>query len=97
MVRPGSGPALKLVEKAGEWFLELNAGLDVKTGGPLVTSELLGRTAVSGMAFKMPDGSPIRLDRDYSGDPHAAGHPRPGPFGGLTDKAVRAWPVAGRR
>ncbi len=45
-----------------------------------VTTALLGTAQVSHMAYENPDGSPLRVDRDYHGKPIDTANPVPGPF-----------------
>ncbi|HSP43566.1 MAG TPA: hypothetical protein VLO11_11890, partial [Luteolibacter sp.] len=89
-------PAIRLRAENGTWFLDLNVGWGGTASGPLVTSDLLGETAVSGMAFVKPDGSPYRLDRDFHGGSHAGNNPSPGPFAGIGDgtHSIKVWPPA---
>ncbi len=44
--------------------------------------------------FVQPDGTPYRLDKDYSGAARDAANPAPGPFEFTTDSTVRlrVWP-----
>jgi alpha-L-arabinofuranosidase len=46
----------------------------------LVTSTLLGRTVVSGQSYVNPDGSEVKLDRDFFGNKRNSHHPTAGPF-----------------
>jgi alpha-N-arabinofuranosidase len=46
----------------------------------LVTTALLGKTAISDAAYEQPDGSPIRIDTDYFGNCRNPANPTPGPF-----------------
>jgi hypothetical protein len=94
LILPDFDPELNLREEKGAWFLEMNAGWDGGSTGPLVTSELLGKTAVSGMGYVKPDGSPYRLDRDFTGASRSETSPTPGPFearpGGK--QSIKLWP-----
>ena len=79
--RPGMDPGLELVEKgrgvALRWRLESDWKGDAKR--TLVTTDSLGKTAISQAYYENPDGSGLRIDRDYWG--HARGEdPCPGPF-----------------
>lgn len=47
---------------------------------PVVTSERLGRSRVSGQPFVNPDGSPLRIDTDFFGKPRDPHKPAAGPF-----------------
>jgi alpha-N-arabinofuranosidase len=47
---------------------------------PVVTSARLGKTAVAGLPYEMPDGSPVTVDRDFSGVVRNAANTMPGPI-----------------
>jgi alpha-N-arabinofuranosidase len=87
-------PAVRLREDGGKWLLEVDSGWGGKSTGPLVTSELLGNTVVSDQAYVQPDGSPLRLDRDFIGVVRSETSPSPGPFearpGGR--QSIKLWP-----
>lgn len=96
---PDFDPHLKLVEKPGGWFLEL--ALDKAWAAAprqLVTTERLGKTAIAGLPFENPDGSPIRIDTDYFGRKRNRSNPFPGPFelraSGL--ESLKVWPLGPR-
>jgi len=83
VVLPAYDPGLKLVEKAGGFFLELS--LDGVPGpGPrrLVTAAILGKAVIPDLPYEQADGSPVRIDADYFGRPRKATDPAPGPFEG---------------
>ena len=87
------------VEKDGNnVFLEMD--FDKKWGSTrkrkIVTTELLGKTRVANQAFENADGSPLRIDTDYFGNPRNAENPFPGPLelSDSTDK-IRIWPSEG--
>jgi alpha-N-arabinofuranosidase len=75
-------PGVKLVTSAhgAQLALTLNPGWAGEASRKLVTTELLGRTAISDAAYEQPDGSPLRIDTDYFGKPRNASNPTPGPF-----------------
>jgi len=56
----------------------------------IVTGSLLGKTAVSGLPFDNADGSPVRIDQDYLGQPRGES-PTPGPFEKLSGTTIRLW------
>lgn len=87
-------PAPRLREENGAWLLDLEVGWSATASGPMVATELLGKTKVSGMTFVKPDGSPFQLDRDFHGKPRAGKHALPGPFEALPDgrQTLRVWP-----
>lgn len=78
LVRDDFDPEVRLREENDLWFLDWNVGWSAF--GHLVTSEALGKTAVSRLPFVSPDGSPFRLDQDYAGAARPAGAPSIGPF-----------------
>jgi alpha-N-arabinofuranosidase len=82
LVKPEFDPALKLVEKADGFYLELK--FDKAWAGErtrqLVTTERLGRAALPHLPYERPDGTPIRVDTDYFGTSRNETNPAPGPF-----------------
>jgi alpha-L-arabinofuranosidase len=70
--------------------------LALRAGPPLVTTELLGTAVVPNAPFVQPDGTPYRLDRDYSRAARNAANPSPGPFEFTTDSTLRlkVWPLS---
>jgi hypothetical protein len=88
-------PAMKLVEKVDGWWLEVRidpAWESVRRN--LVTSELLGTSAVTGAPFEQGDGKPYLLDTDYFGNKHPEIGPSAGPFllSGVQNLRVKVWP-----
>ena len=75
-------PAVKLVEKAGGWYLEMTSDKAWNGGAKreLVTTALLGMTAISKLPFENPDGSPVKIDGDYFGKPRESATLTSGPF-----------------
>jgi alpha-N-arabinofuranosidase len=82
LVKPEFDPALKLVEKADGFYLEVT--FDKAWAGErtrkLVTTELLGKAAIPNLPYKQPDGTPIRVSTDYFGKSRNETNPTPGPF-----------------
>ncbi|MCX8091633.1 MAG: hypothetical protein N3I86_12015 [Verrucomicrobiae bacterium] len=80
LVLPAVNPAPRLVEQNGQWFLHLTVGdwaQQAQTG--LVTTERLGKARVPAAAYENPDGTPLRVDRDYFGRRRDPKRPAPGP------------------
>jgi alpha-N-arabinofuranosidase len=98
LVLPDFDPALNLRNDGGAWFLEMNAGWGGEATGPLVTSGLLGKAVVSGQGYVKPDGSPYRLDRDFTGAARSETSPSPGPFEARPagSQLIKLWPPQGR-
>ncbi|NLF68538.1 MAG: DUF1565 domain-containing protein [Candidatus Anammoximicrobium sp.] len=82
LVQPKADPALKLVENADGFYLELTFDQRWTSPAtrPLVTSELLGQAAIPQLPFEQPDGTPIRINTDYFGQPRNEANPTTGPF-----------------
>ncbi len=97
VVRPDFDPAVKLVEEADGWYLELALDQDwaAAQARKLVTTETLGKAVIPNVLYQQPDGSPLRLDADYFGKARAD-NPFPGPFelpeGGK--QRLKVWPPA---
>ena len=47
---------------------------------PVVTAERLGTAQVTGLPYEMPDGSPVKVDRDLSGVLRTVANTLPGPI-----------------
>jgi alpha-N-arabinofuranosidase len=81
VVEAGSAPAPKLLEKADGFYLQIAfEGAFGARKRELVTSALLGKAAIPDLPYERPDGSPIRIDRDYFGKTRPSSGPTPGPF-----------------
>ena len=82
IVKPSIDPGVQLVSKPTGLFLEIKfdkAWTDEKTR-KLVTTALLGKAVIPDLPYEQPDGSPIRIDTDYSGKSRSESNPTPGPF-----------------
>ncbi len=95
LVKPDFDPALKLVEIAGGFYLEVtfDQGWSAGRTRKLVTTELLGKAAIPKLGYEQPDGTPIRINTDYSGKPRSKANPTPGPFEnpGLGAIQLKVW------
>jgi alpha-N-arabinofuranosidase len=82
LVQAEADPGIQLVEKPDGFHLEITVDKAWTAGKTrtLVTTERLGKAAIPGLPYEMPDGSPIRIDKDYFGKPRKASNPAPGPF-----------------
>jgi hypothetical protein len=73
--------ALRLMMQDGPVTLRLDfPAAAQRVGGELVTTERLGRAAISNERYENADGSPLTIDTDYFGKPRSAERPTPGPF-----------------
>jgi hypothetical protein len=72
---------VKLVVEGDTAVLHLTLDEAVqKAATTLVTTELLGKAKIPGVAYENPDGSAIKIDTDYFGKPRIEANPTPGPF-----------------
>ena len=81
---PDSKPDFSIVEDGSNVFLNLTIPepvTGVKT--ELVTTELLGKAKMPNELFENPDGTPLKIDKDYFGKSRSANSPSCGPFDGL--------------
>jgi hypothetical protein len=53
---------------------------DQKPQTALVTTERLGKAKIPGVSYENPDGTPLKIDIDYFGNPRDPVNPTPGPF-----------------
>ncbi|MGN6726140.1 MAG: right-handed parallel beta-helix repeat-containing protein [Tepidisphaeraceae bacterium] len=93
---PDADSAVHVIEKGDGFYLDFTAEPTWRAPqpGPLVTSDLLGRTQISGVGFEQADGRPYRFDRDYFGHARNPAEPFPGPFE-LTSfgrQSIKVWP-----
>jgi len=81
VVQAGVDPKVSVVEEGRNVYLHLTLGEAVKKSNTtLVTTELLGKAKIPGLAFENPDGSPLTIDSDYFGKPRNEASPTAGPF-----------------
>ena len=96
LVMPDFDPELRLTEEKDGYYVEMNFEANWASGRrrKLVTTELLGKAAISNVAFERPDGGPVRVGTDYLGRLRNEEHPMPGPFESPGQGRVRiqVWP-----
>ena len=75
-------PAVRLVEKPGGLYLELNfdKAWSAERGRKLITTEILGKAAIPDAAFEQRDGEPLRINTDFFHKERSENNPTPGPF-----------------
>lgn len=87
--------------QAGETVtLQLNlGGAAPATNTALVTTERLGKALIPGLGYENSDGSPLRIDTDYFGQPRDPLSPTAGPFErpGVGLLALEVWPMDWKR
>ena len=81
----------RLAEQHGSVFLVWDSPPEFAGAATqLVTSELLGKTAVSELGFDNHDGAALRIDADYTGRARNATRPWPGLFEQIDGK-IQVW------
>lgn len=81
VVLPGFDPQMTMTEEEMEYVLNIVLDHTFRSDmNRLVTTELLGRTAVSGLPFMDYDASPLQIDKDFFGMKRDGTNPFPGPF-----------------
>ena len=95
VVLPEFDPGLRLVQADGSVTLEMLAlpAAAFVPARPVVSTALLGKTALSDMAYENPDGSPLQIGSDYFNARRNPNHAAPGPFEmtGESKIRVRVW------
>jgi alpha-N-arabinofuranosidase len=88
-------PAVRLVPKAGGYWLEMMVDKSWAREPPrkIVTGERLGKAATPNLPYEQPDGTPLRLSQDYFGKPRDEANPAAGPFEnpGTGPLALKVW------
>lgn len=91
---PGHDPKVRIVEEGQQAYLTFVWPAAMRSPATvLVTTALLGQARVPELAYENPDGSPLRVDRDYFGQRRSAAGPTPGPFEspGEGELRLRVW------
>lgn len=85
------------LEKQGDIYLEghLDASWAEQKKRTLVTTERLGKAKIPDLPYVNPDGSSIRVDTDYFGNPRKPENPFPGPFASprAMESSIKVWPI----
>jgi len=82
LVEPEFAPALKLVQEAGGWHLEMTYDpvRNTERTRKIVTTKLLGQAMIPNAPYEQPNGKRIRINTDYFGKPRNEANPSAGPF-----------------
>jgi hypothetical protein len=89
-----SDPKIKLVQETEQFFLELSLPPDLaKAETRPVSTALLGKARIPGVAYENADGSPLRIGKDYFGKKRSSTQPSAGPVEhpGKGDLKLRLW------
>ena len=95
LLLPDFDPEIRLVEESDGFYMEFHfdeSWADLQSR-KIINSDILGRVAVPGLPFEMPDGSPYTIDIDYLGNQRSQEAIFPGPFAaaGGGKKRVKVW------
>lgn len=95
LVKPDVDPAIRLVEEADGFYLELkyDPAWNTERTRKLVTTNLLGRAIIPNLPYEQRDGKPICINTDYFGRSRKESNPTPGPFEnpGQGDLKLKVW------
>lgn len=97
LLKPEFDAALTLTQREDGWYLAFNS--DPRWASEqkrrLVTTELLGKAKIPDCPFENPDGTPVKLEKDYLGASRDPENPFPGPFEKVRDgrQEVKVWPL----
>jgi alpha-L-arabinofuranosidase len=96
LAQASANPRIKNIHQPDGLYLRmtLDPGWSGERTRKLVTSDLLGTSLVAKAPFEQTDGSPLRIDRDFFGQPRNEANPRPGPFETVNPGVVmmKIWP-----
>jgi len=77
----GSDPKPAISDEGGSVYLHLTLWKKMqKAATSLVTTDILGKAKVPGLAYENADGSPLVITTDYFGKNRNATNPSAGPF-----------------
>jgi hypothetical protein len=83
-----------ILSERGSVFLRMAFGSELsKAATQRITTEVLGRSKVTGLPFENADGTPVIIDYDYFGNKRSASRPYPGPFEspGTGEVRLKVW------
>jgi len=87
-------PTIKLVEDRERVYMQFTMNDDFyHQNGKIVSTELLGKAKIPKAAFENPDGSSLKIDRDYSDNVRTAENNYAGPFVNLPKGkvSIKVW------
>jgi hypothetical protein len=92
LILPGAEPQPAIVEEGDSVYLRLTFGQALrKAATKRVTTGLLGKAKVTGLAYENPDGSPLVIDTDYFGKKRKETTPGPFENPGQGDLKLKVW------
>lgn len=98
---PDFDPGIKLERRNDAWYLniKLDTEWSKRQSRPVVTSALLGKTALTGLPYVQADNSSYRINSGYFGRERDSHNPFPGPFAQPKNgqNELKVWPVQTKR
>ena len=94
LIVSGIDPKPTIIEEGDSVYLQLTPGQAVQNAVTTrVTTGLLGKAKIPGLAYENADGSTLTIDSDYFGKKRSETRPSAGPFEnpGLTDLKLKVW------
>jgi alpha-L-arabinofuranosidase len=95
LVKPDLDPAFLLKTMPGGVYLEMkfDPAWTAEVPRKIVTTAIMGKAVLPDLPYEQPDGSPIRIDNDYSGRSRSQTSPTPGPFEhpGVGEQEIKVW------
>jgi alpha-L-arabinofuranosidase len=101
-VRAEVDPGVKLLNEDGRFTLSLAVGSEVKKAPTArVITPRLGKARIPDLPYENADGTALKVDTDYFGQPRSHTHPTAGPFEklgklGAGEFQFRVWDRAGK-
>jgi hypothetical protein len=81
---------IQLTEESDHVYLQFSLPEEIDKGSrPFITTEFLGKTKISELIIENPDGSKIRIDKDYIGQSRNEQNPSAGPFEIINEGLLR--------
>jgi len=87
-------PRIEVVEEGENVFLKISVDPSLlKLDSKMITSDQLGKALIPDLPFENPDGSPVKIDKDYLGADRNAKNPMPGPFEKIEagEQRIKVW------
>jgi len=91
---PSFDPEIRLEERGSEVYLHVNVHPSFpERTVPVINTETLGKAKIPRSRFDNPDGSPMIINKDFSGNNRNNQNNLPGPFVNLTggEQIIRVW------
>ncbi len=79
--KPQFNPSFSIVKNSDGIYLSFTIDqMFEPVGNLMITTEILRKAVISEQPFENPDGSPVRIDKDYLNQKRPNKNPMPGPF-----------------